>query len=323
MTQGGGRNQVIGADALLRVRSNDFLSLQAAESIDDERPTRGLQGAAVRALWERRASQGWVYRFGAKWSGPDHDPELGFLPRRDFAHFESNIRYGWYPGERTAFQYIQPSLLTYAFRRNRDGVFESASHTTYLNFQFKSGIGGNFSQSHSLEVLSQPLTLGEGVVVPEGRHQFAINQFYVGTPPGGRLRTGISAGYGKLYDGTRTTASLSPSMTLSRHVELGAEYQLNRIAFPTRKQSLNADIARLRIQAALDTRWSASGFVQYNNSARLFVSNVRFRLHLNEGRDLFIVYNEQVNTALAQAGIAVPRLLDRTLLVTMGYGFSP
>ena len=59
MTQGGGRNQVIGADALLRVRSNDFLSLQAAESFDDERPTRGLQGAAVRALWERRASQGW------------------------------------------------------------------------------------------------------------------------------------------------------------------------------------------------------------------------------------------------------------------------
>ena len=112
-------------------------------------------------------------------------------------------------------------------------------------------------------------------------------------------------------------------MTLSRNIELGAEYQLNRIAFPTRTQSLNADIARLRIQAALDTRWSASGFVQYNNSARLFVSNVRFRLHLNEGRDLFIVYNEQVNTALAQAGIAVPRLLDRTLLVKMVYGFSP
>ena len=112
-------------------------------------------------------------------------------------------------------------------------------------------------------------------------------------------------------------------MTLSRNIELGAEYQLNRIAFPTRKQSLNADIARVRIQAALDTRWSASGFVQYNNSARLFVSNVRFRLHLNEGRDLFIVYNEQVNTALAHAGIAVPRLLDRTLLVKMVYGFSP
>ena len=322
VSEGGAHNQVLGADAVMSMGSNDYLTLQAAQSFDDERPTSGLRGAMVRGLWERRAAQGLVYRLGAKWSGPDHDPELGFLPRRDFTHVEGNLRYGWYFGERTVLENFQPSLLVYTFVRNRDGVAESVQGTGYLNFALKNGFFGNVNASTTSEVLPAPLALSPTVQVPAGRHTFTTATVFIGPPNGWRWRTGVQLTAGEFYDGRQVVASLTPTAVVSPKLEVGAEYQLRRIRFPQRDQSFAADLARLRVQAALDTRLSASGYLQYNRAARTVASNVRLRLHLAEGRDLFVVYNDRLNTEREAAPVALPLSQERTLLVKMVYGVT-
>ena len=97
---------------------------------------------------------------------------------------------------------------------------------------------------------------------------------------------------------------------------------MNRIRFPSRDQSLAADIARVRAQVALNTKFSASGFVQYNRAADAVVSNVRLRLHLNEGRDLFVVYNDQLNTERDRLTPELPLSQARAILVKLAYAFS-
>jgi hypothetical protein len=277
----------------------------------------------ARALLERRAAQGLVYRLGAKWSGPDHHPELGFFTRRDFRQFEGNLRYGWYPGARTIFHNIQPSLLASTFVRNANGVAETVQLSSYLNFAFKSGIGGFLFHGLSSEVLDRDLELAPNVTIPARRHTFRTTSLTVVPPPGARFRTGMSVGYGELYDGRQLTASLSPTATISPNLELSAEYQVNRIRFPSRSQSLAADIARLRAQVALNTKLSASGFVQYNRAADAVVSNVRIRFHLNEGRDLFVVYNDHLNTERERVVPELPLSQERAILVKLAYAFSP
>jgi len=322
MSEGGQYNHTYGTDALLRVRPNDYLTLQWAQSIDDSLGG-SLRSAMARALVERRSAQGLVYRLGAKWSGPDHSPELGFFTRRDFRHFEGNLRYGWYPGTKTIFHNIQPSLLASTFIRNADGVAETVQLSSYLNFAFKSGVGGFLFRGLSSEYLERPLRLAGDVVVPAGRHTFGSTSLTVIPRQGARLRTGMGVGYGTFYDGKQFTASLSPTATISPNLELSAEYQVNRIRFPSRSQSLAADIARVRAQVALNTKLSANGFVQYNRAADAIVSNVRIRFHLNEGRDLFIVYNENLNTERDRLEPELPLSQERTLLVKLAYAFSP
>ena len=322
VSDGGRYNYTYGTDALLRVRSNDYITLQWAQSIDDSLGGSLASGMA-RALLERRAAQGLVYRLGAKWSGPDHQPELGFFTRRDFRQFEGNLRYGWYPGTRTIFHNIQPSLLATTFIRNADGVAETVQLSSYLNFAFKSGVSGFLFHGLSSEVLGRTLRLAPDVSVPAGRHTFRTTSLSVSPRPGARLRTGMSVGYGELYDGRQLTASLSPTATISPNLELGAEYQVNRVRFASRSQSLAADIARIRAQVALNTKLSASGFVQYNRATDAVVSNVRIRLHLNEGRDLFVVYNDHLNTERDRLVPALPLSQERAILVKLAYAFSP
>jgi hypothetical protein len=318
VAEAGKYNYSYGTDAVLRLLSNDYLTLQWAQTIDDSLGGSGASGMA-RAVWERRAAQGLVYRLGAKWSGADHDPELGFSTRRDFQAYEGNLRYGWYPGARTIFQNIQPSLLAYTVVRNTDGVAETVQVSSFLNFAFKSGVGGFLFHGFSSEYLNRTLQLAPNVTVPAGRHTFRSTSINVSPRQGARLRTSMSLGYGDFYDGKQFTALVAPTATVSPNLELSAEYQFNRIRFPSRSQSLEADIARLRAQVALNTKLSASGFVQYNRAADAIVSNVRVRLHLNEGRDLFVVYNDQLNTERDRVVPDLPLSQARAILVKFTY----
>jgi hypothetical protein len=68
---------------------------------------------------------------------------------------------------------------------------------------------------------------------------------------------------------------------------------------------------------------SFSGFVQYNRAADVLASNVRLRVHLSEGRDLFIVYNEHLNTDREGQLPILPSSQNRTLLVKLAYTLFP
>jgi hypothetical protein len=50
------------------------------------------------------------------------------------------------------------------------------------------------------------------------------------------------------------------------------------------------------VQLALDTRISFSTLAQVSNIADLATFNARFRYNVREGTDLWIVYNEGLNT---------------------------
>jgi hypothetical protein len=319
---GGVYNIAYGLDTQLRAFRNDFLTLQWAQTFDDDTArVSGLDAAMVRAIWERRSAQGVVYSAWAKWSGPAHSPGLGFAPRSDFTTYGANLRYGWYPGERTIFNNIQPSLLAGVFRRNADNELESATVNVFLNWALKSGWFGYFVQSNEIEDLPVELVLAPDATVPAGRHEWrriAANFFPPSRP---RLRMSLSTSLGGFYDGDQFTATLGPTWSASEHLEIAGEYSFNRIRLPDRGQRLNADIARLHIQAALDAHLSATTFLQYSDAGGLAIGNIRVRYHLSEGRDLFLVYNERLNTERDGLDPRPPLSQDRTLVVKYSHAF--
>ncbi len=72
----------------------------------------------------------------------------------------------------------------------------------------------------------------------------------------------------------------------------------------------------------LTTSLSASDFVQYNSANDVIFTNVRIHYNPREGNDLYIVYDEGLNTYRQREIPALPRTSIRTILVKYSYTFN-
>ena len=61
-------------------------------------------------------------------------------------------------------------------------------------------------------------------------------------------------------------------------------------------RNIVAPIARLKLLATLTTAFSASAMVQYDGGSDTVIGNVRIRYNPREGTDIYLVYNEGLNT---------------------------
>jgi hypothetical protein len=82
-------------------------------------------------------------------------------------------------------------------------------------------------------------------------------------------------------------------------------------------------VARLRTDINFSTKTSTAAFVQYNSAGDVVVLNVRFRYNPSEGTDLYVVWNESLNTDRFALTPSPPLSQRRTLLVKYARTFSP
>jgi hypothetical protein len=288
---GANDNVVYGTDFLLRPIGNEFLTAQWAQSFDHAAGS-GLRASQARIVWARRSSQGLIYNLSAKWSGPEFQPGLGFESHSDYTLGALELDYNWIGHSGYS---LQPSFFGYGFRRNRDGKLDSGELYPYVNFGLPSGLGGWVAWRAHDEDLTSALTFSPRAGVPAGRHRYQQGELYVVSPTGARVGYTLLADIGGFYDGRQVFVDFSPTVSVSSHLTVGGEYQLDRIRFPTRGQTFDADVARLKIQIAWSAHLSAQALIQFNNAAHLGVGNVRLRYRFAEGRDLYVVYNDERN----------------------------
>ena len=96
------------------------------------------------------------------------------------------------------------------------------------------------------------------------------------------------------------------------------DYQLNRIRFDDRAQAFDSHLLGFRARAAWNSRLSAEAFVQYNSTIDRITGNTRLRYNFREGRDLWLVWNESLNTDLEPpeaSGLRLPRTDARQLVL--------
>ena len=323
--EGGGRtNTALGADASLRVHGDDYLTLKLASTAD------GLldDGASLVershgfAQLERRTGRGLAYTLNVARSGEAYFPELGFLPRRDY--WSANAVANWFrfTDSHPRLRRIWPGALAFATFRNGDGVLESAQYAFWVQWETKAGGGGWLEPKWFREDVARAFPVGDAVI-PAGRYDFADFQVYLQMSSGARLRATLDARAGTYFDGTRAQAIVSPTWNASRHLELGGDYQLSRLRFPVRNQATDIHVARLRIRTALDARMSGNALVQYNSTSDRLDVNFRLRYAFAEGTDLWLVYNEGMDTDRSrELGVPSPFSLARSFILKYTHTFG-
>ena len=138
-------------------------------------------------------------------------------------------------------------------------------------------------------------------------------------PAGSKLRMDVDARGGTYFDGKRMQVIATPTWNVSPYLEFGGEYQFTRLNFPIRDQAATVQIGRLRLRTALDASASASAFVQYNSTTERLDFNVRLRYAFAEGTDLWLVYNEGLDTDRTQDPALAPMPLSLSRAFILKY----
>jgi hypothetical protein len=320
--QDGSRNRAWGADALVRVTGEDYLTLNWAQSFDRaDHPAGRADRAFARLRWERRGIYGLTYDLEAARVGPHFAPALGFVARTGYERASLQLSHGW-RAPQTSSLLRHSASLTGAVHRRLGGTVESAVAGPGWSVATKSGHGVLLNLRGRYEDLERNFRLGPDAEVPPGSYRFAEAAAAYEPASGRSLRVNASAAAGSFYDGSRVSAGISPVWNSSARLHLSGSYQWNHLRFAGRDQRFVAHVARLRALLMFNTRVSATSFIQYSSAGDALAMNLRLRYNPREGNDLHVVYNHGFHTDRFAYDPVRPITDNRTLLLKYSHTFT-
>jgi hypothetical protein len=319
LASGGSHNGALGADGVFRVGGDHYLTTRVSSTLDSEEPDDAtmVSRSHVYGALQRRTQRGLSYTATVTRSGSDFDPGLGFLSRRDYTSANVFGNHYIFTDKHRILRRVYPGFLAFNYWRNTDHALESGTYAVWVQWDTKRGGGGWIEPKWFHEDVRTGFTIGNRVTIPPGIYRFADLQLALSMATGSRLRTSLDMRSGTYFDGRRTQVIINPTWNASKHLELGADYQLSALRFPVRGEQVNIHVARLRVRSALNTQASTNAIVQYNSTTGRMDANLRFRYSLAEGTDLWIVYNEGLDAdrSTDPLGVRSPLSLARTLIV--------
>jgi len=314
----GSSNIVAGVDGDFNIFGDDFIEARLSQSIDDSVPEDNrydfVDNSIFRITWQRRASIGLFYRFFVNRTGSEFEPGIGFFKTVNTTDYFYRLGYGWLSKEESIFRQHSINIGSFNIFENETFDLRSRFISTEWNTDFKTLGSGNveirFNQEHLLP--EEDFKLLSKIYIPVGNYDFFEAKFAYDSPGNKRFSTKFNAGFGNLFDGTRSEFNIEPRFIANIHLELSGKYQITKLNFPSVQgreiEEFTAHIAQFRAQYAFNKKVSTSAFIQYGNIAELAGANVRFRYNFSEGRDLWLVLNEQSYTVRNQRDLGLPRL---------------
>lgn len=313
----GNYNFVYAADADLSLKPPyAYIKIKFAQSVDLRSPS--LESLMAAFVLESRIKRGFSYAFVARHLGSDFRPGIGFLSRGGVSLLDNRLDYTWYPKSSRFLQNHGIQNKVMGIWNSATGRFETLDENIKWEALFRSGAVFQGNLKILQENLIEPFSLGKVTIKP-GHHSFAYFDGYYHSPPGVPIQLELQAEAGGFYSGWQTNSTLSPSWIINSYLTLKVDYIYSRIVVEERKYE--PKVIRLRIQSAINPKLTAGAFVQYSSDLDCLSANIRFRYNPREGVDLYLVYNEGINTARETQFAALPLTIGRAILIKFNYTF--
>lgn len=324
MGEDGSYNIAVALDGVFRVVGDEYLTLRAAQVMDDELTSslgRGfLRNGFAQIMWQRRKADGFNYMMWLTRWEEDFAPKMGFFRLTDFTQSLVRMAYNWLPGQQSQWRRIELALFENLSFDNASSLVETGVWGTALALESKSGVALNLEAVGKFERLDTELQLPDGAFVPAGAHTFYSVWASALSRSGRRLRYGSEMEYGQFFDGTRFNVHGGPVWNPNKHLELDVTWIYNRVRFNDRDQGFDSHILRLKASTAVNSKLSTSALVQLNTAADVVSLNVRARYNFRERSDLWIVYNEGLNSERDLGDIRLP--LSQGRLIQFKYTYT-
>ena len=316
----GGSNVGIGLDGIFRLKGQEYLSLAAVHTFDEE-VENGFDAMRLRAHLRREATEGFRYSLEANRAGIDYRPDMGFEMREDYSELKVDAGWGRLGKEGERLKRIEGVVYSDMYVGNSSRLLQTRESTTKVTLQSWSDFTLELKASRWTEDLEEAFELSDAIDIPVDRYTYNEVQLKATTWETKPITSTNFVILGQFFDGNRFTVNTSPKWNLSKVVELGGTYQFDHVDFPDRMETFEAHTMRLKVGLTLNRAFSFSSFVQYSSDANFALGNFRLRYNPREGNDFYLVFNEGVHTDRFEKDPVAPRLSQRTLLLKYSYTF--
>ncbi|MFC2125026.1 DUF5916 domain-containing protein [Bacteroidota bacterium] len=317
-------NTAYGIDGIFRLFGDDYLTLKWAQSFENDKKNQvvTLAPSKIYVNWNRRSEKRLGYNLSYSRSGHDFNPGIGFERRHNYTRFGDYIQYGWYPDKTSRLQNHQVFIQGIAFIHNTEDKIETSRIGPGWQFVTRVNTFGSIGILQYQDNVTESFSFSDDVDVPAGEYTYYGIEGIFNLRRGNPFTIGSNITVGTFYDGRRITMTLTPRANVSPHLQLQGTYQLNWIEFPDRNQKFMGHIGRLRASAFLNVKHSLIAFIQYNSANDGVLTNIRYRFNPSEGHDLYIVYDEGLNTDREREIPVLPRSNNRTIMLKYSYTFN-
>ncbi len=304
-------NQAYGADMNIYLRDEIFLSGFAAtvRSSDDD---LSFHDSAAFDLNLSRAGERTSFQLRYTDIAADFDPAIGFVQRPDTRRFLGNLFIPYYRKQGSLLSLTPGYQLVR--EEDHDGTLTFLTHEGSLRLLFQSEDQVRFFANRKEEFVPEEFPIFREVVIPTGNYTENRAGIELSTKPGRTVSGALTFSHGGFFGGSRLEVSPSVIWKVNRHLNLSQTFISNRVQLGP--QDFNIYLTQTRIGFSLNTSFSASAVLQYDNDSQDFGMNFRVGYLFKEGTELFVVYNEIMDQS-ASPGFSKQQ--DRSLLVKFTY----
>ncbi len=321
----GQHNTAFGFDTTIRLFGQTFWTMRAAQTIDNDagQSLFGFDNQKAFTSISKRSQKGFVYAGSLTRVGKDFNPRMGFERRSNYFRHGQRIGYNWFPDSQSAIFKHGPQGRGDFFWNNTSLDLETMNYRVGYAVQWRNFWAIDLGYRRSVDVLTEVFELSDDASIPLGRYTFSGLNAEFTTNQTLPVSAILEIDQGQFYDGERTSVSLTPLFQASSSLELSGSYQYNKINFSARDQAFISHLISANTLVMFNTKLSISALLQYNSLDKNFLGNVRLRYNPREGNDLFIVYNDLLNTERSRIeGPTIPLSTGRTILLKYSYTFS-
>jgi len=321
----GDQNFAYGLDGIFRLFGDDYLNVKWAQSYDSETGNKmtSLDPSFILIDWERRSEEGFAYNINYTYSGGVFNPGIGFVRRGGVQGFNTQLLYGWIPGENSPFFSYSVFVRADRYTRLDDGLLEGMSVESGFEFNTKKNIHAEISVEYQEEGVNFEFPISDSITISQGNYRFTGMKMRFGTSEAKMISLRGDINAGQFYDGLRYGFETETNFNFSSSFNMSLGYEFNALRFPDREtnNSLNIHSVNARAAYMLSTKLSATVLVQYVNTEDEMITNFRLRYNPREGNDLYLVFNDYREIDGGHEIPALPPFFNRTVMLKYTHTF--
>ena len=220
--------------------------------------------------------------------------EAGFVQRTGVRTTKAFISQTPRP-KRGPVKFFEPMyVFTYMTDQTNRMVYRQGHYMLGTTLRDDSFINVIFQQV--VDVLDAPFRIRPDVTIPVGEYRMNEVILTYNTSPGKRLYERLTVSPVQFYGGTRLNISAAAGVRLSSQLSTEVQYNRNDVKMPWGNFVVN--LASARVDYTFSPRMTLRSLTQYNTSTNEVSTNIRFNFIYRPGSDLYLVYNDQVQTGL-------------------------
>ena len=269
-------------------------------------------GTPVKRDYAGKVSVAWkgpLWEFGGMYRqlGDDFTPGTGFVQRKGIRHLYGTVglrpQVHWGP-----VQFLSPAFNVQHYSLLSGGL-ETRELEGSLGTSFTDGSSATLNLTNHFERVHTPFSVGSAKV-PAGDFKFTSRTIAYGTSQGRPISASLNFGYSGYYGGTNRSVGGGVLGRVGDRAIIDLSATTNRISLPG-QATTNASAYTANVDVYFSTSLVASGLLQYDQTAREMVNDLRLRWIHAPLSDLYLVLTERRDT---KNSVLLERLL--TLKVT-------